>query len=52
MQIYAEPFNVEEVMVSCFVVIVVELSTQEKSYDIFQVPSIEIIDVLNSITLK
>jgi hypothetical protein len=52
MQIYAEPFNIEEVIVSCFIVIVVELSTQEEAYDIFHVCSIEIIDIFNSITLK
>jgi hypothetical protein len=45
MQIYVQTFSAEGVMVSCFTVIVVDLPTQEKAYNIFHVSNLEMMDI-------
>jgi hypothetical protein len=45
MQIYVEPLTAERVMVSCFIVIVVDLPTREEAYNIFHVPNQEMMAI-------
>jgi hypothetical protein len=45
MQLYVEPFTAERVMVSCFIVIVVDLPTWEEAYNIFHVSNLEMMDI-------
>jgi hypothetical protein len=45
MQIYVEQFIPERVMVSCFIVIVVDLPTWEEAYNIFHVPNLEMMAI-------